>query len=61
MAKHQNDGWTSKRDGSGGWFGGKHVQPSARDPRPKGSQRGVTRRDGQNGLFNTGSKRGFWR
>ena len=61
MAKYQDKGWEKKRDGSGGLFGGKHVQPKGRDPRPKGSQRGDTRRDGQNGLFNFGSKRGFWR
>jgi hypothetical protein len=60
MPRYQDKGWTGKRDGSGGWFGGKHVQPPSRDPRPKGAQRGVTRRDGQ-GPVNTGSRRGFWR
>jgi hypothetical protein len=31
----------------GGLFGSKHVPPVARDPRPKGTQRGVARRDNQ--------------
>ena len=39
----------------------KHVPPKARDPRPKGSQRGVVRRDGQNKVINTGNRRGIWR
>jgi hypothetical protein len=60
MAKYQPKGWEKATDKSGGWFGGKHVQPEGRDPRPKGAQRGVTRRDGQ-GPFNTGGRRGIWR
>jgi hypothetical protein len=58
--KYQPKGWTKATDKSGGWLGGKHVRPEARDPRPKGAQRGVARRDGQ-GPFNTGSRRGIWR
>jgi hypothetical protein len=60
MAKNQPKGWEKQRDGSGGLFGGRHTPPAMRDPRPKGAQRGVTRRDGQ-GPVNTGSRRGFWR
>jgi len=61
MPKYQPEGWHKKTDGSGGWLGGRHVPPQARDPRPKGAQRGVVRRDGQNGVINTGSRRGIWR
>jgi hypothetical protein len=59
--KYQPKGWEKATDKSGGWFGGKHVQPAARDPRPKGAQRGVVRRDGQNKVVNTGGWRGIWR
>ena len=45
MGKYQPKGWEKKTDGSGGFLGGKHVQPKARDPRPKGAQKGVTWRD----------------
>jgi hypothetical protein len=58
--KYQPKGWHKKRDGSGGFLGGKHVQPEPRDPRPKGAQRGVVRRDGQ-GPANFGNARGIWR
>ena len=60
MPRYQDKGWEKRRDGSGGLFGGLHVPPEPRNPRPKGSQRGVTRRDGQ-GPVNTGNRRGFWR
>lgn len=60
MAKYQEKGWHKKRDGSGGFMGGKHVVPPARDPRPRGSQRGVVRRDGQ-GPVDTGNWRSPWR
>jgi hypothetical protein len=45
-----------------GLFDGKdHKQAEARDPRPKGAQKGVTKRDAQRGPLNFGGKaRSSW-
>jgi hypothetical protein len=49
------------RDNSGGWLGGKHVPPKARNPRPKGAQKeGGAYRDHSGKIIATGKGKKGW-